>query len=66
MSKDARILLVDDSQVDIELGLQAFHKAGFHSVHGVVRGTGCYLDYLFKRTPNTDESSLPGSRFARS
>lgn len=59
MSKCAEILLVEDSRMDVELTLDAFHEVRLGNRIHVVRDGQEALDYLFGRGRYADRKSHP-------
>jgi CheY-like chemotaxis protein len=59
MNRPAHILLVEDSRMDIELTLDAFHEAKlFNTIHVASDGEDA-LDYLFERGKYADRNAFP-------
>lgn len=59
MQIPANILLVEDSRMDIELTLDAFHEARLPYTIHVSRTGQEALDYLFGRGPFADRNTYP-------
>lgn len=59
MEKSAHILLVEDSRMDIELTLDAFHEARLSNTIYVVQNGQEALDYLFGRGMYGDRRLYP-------
>ncbi len=59
MIKPARILLVEDNRMDVELLLDAFHEARLGNKIHVVRNGQEALDYLFGRGEYADRQEYP-------
>jgi CheY-like chemotaxis protein len=59
MRKPAHILLVEDSRMDIELTLDAFHEANLPNIIHVARTGQEGLDYLFGRDQYADRKAYP-------
>lgn len=59
MNRPARILLVEDNEMDVELTLDAFREARFtNSIH-VARNGEEALDYLFGKGAYADRAKFP-------
>ncbi len=59
MEKPARILLVEDNRMDIELTLDAFQEARLKNTIQVAQNGQEALDYLFGRGQYTDRRIFP-------
>jgi len=59
MNKSAIILLVEDSRMDVELTLEAFHKARMGNEAHVASNGEEALDYLFGRDKYRDRKVYP-------
>src|SRR5665811_1622479 len=59
MSKSAKILLVDDNPMDVELTLDAFKEAKLKNRIYVVKSGEEALDYLFRRKDFADRKIYP-------
>ncbi|HVM71648.1 MAG TPA: response regulator [Anaerolineales bacterium] len=59
MNKPARILLVEDNRMDVELTLDAFKEARLLNTIQVVNDGQEALDYLFGRGKYTDRNAFP-------
>jgi len=59
MNRPARILLVEDNRMDVELTLDAFHEAKLvNTIHVASNGQEA-LDYLFGRGQYADRKAFP-------
>ncbi len=59
MKREAKILLVDDNKMDVELALDAFREARLiNKVHVVYNGKDA-LDYIFGRGKYSDRNTYP-------
>jgi CheY-like chemotaxis protein len=59
MSKSAKILLVEDNPMDVELTLDAFREAKLKNRIDVVNSGEEALDYLFRRKSFADRKMYP-------
>ena len=59
MTGPARILLVEDSRMDVELTLDAFREARLANTISVASNGQAALDYLFGRGPYADRTTYP-------
>ena len=59
MTEPARILLVEDSRMDVELTLDAFREARLANTISVASNGQAALDYLFGRGPYADRTTYP-------
>ena len=59
MTGPARILLVEDSRMDVELTLDAFREARLANTISVASNGQAALDYLFGRGPYADRTIYP-------
>jgi len=59
MTGPARILLVEDSRMDVELTLDAFREARLANTISVASNGEAALDYLFGRGPYADRTTYP-------
>jgi len=59
VSKRARILLVEDNRMDIELTMQAFEEVRLANQVQIVRDGRQALDYLFGRGEYADRAAYP-------
>ena len=59
MTGPARIILVEDSRMDVELTLDAFREARLANTISVASNGQAALDYLFGRGPYADRTTYP-------
>jgi len=59
MTGPARILLVEDNRMDVELTLDAFREARLANTIHVASNGQAALDYLFGRAPYADRAAYP-------
>jgi len=59
MTGPARILLIEDSRMDVELTLDAFREARLANTISVASNGEAALDYLFGRGPYADRTTYP-------
>jgi CheY-like chemotaxis protein len=59
MTKPARILLVEDNKMDVELTLDAFREARMANSINVISSGEEALDYMFGRGPYEDRNAYP-------